>query len=409
MAAICLSAVLAVVLAGCDAESTPSTPSSISASSECGTLPSRPPQDPDQTLATISQRAAYNGWPYPVRRSTLADWKPKGTGPYTVGVIYDGTANPFQAASFQAIQDLLRRSPAVGNVIADATESGNPTRQIQAYQSMVNRGVDLIVLEPSSAPAFVARTRAALDRGIATLVLISVLDDPSVVNYAPNVYTSAGAALAQFLKLQGGRGRLLGVHGIRATEVDRSTWVSFRDVLAQCPDVELVGEISTDFTPPGVRAAVLQYLATHPGKIDGVFHTAIMGSSIIGAFQQAGRPVPPVTAMAAQKGELAYWAAHAGEGYDSAGFAGGPVAFADGATRIALRMLAGQGPRTNMIPWPQPQITAANLSQYVQPQWTLDTPGTVEQPAATYWADNDLDSLFTHPDRRTDGSPAPVR
>lgn len=355
-------------------------------------------------LATVARTAAYDGWPYPIRRSALADWKPRGKPPYTVGVIFNGNVTPFQAAAFRAVQELLRRSPAVGKVIAVAPGPGNPTQQVQAYQSMIDQGADLVVLQPASAPAFVARIRAALEGGVATLSIISVIDDASVVNYAPNVHTSGGAALAQFVKVLGGKGNLLGVHGIRATEVDRSTWVSFRQVLAQCPGIRLVGEVDGNFAPPAARAAVLQYLATHPGRIDGVFHTAAMGPAIIGAFEQAGRRVPPVTAMAAQKGELAYWADHAADGYASAGFAAGPTALADATARIALRVLAGQGPRTNMIPWPQPLVTSANLDQYVQPGWTLGTPGDVEQARSTYWSDKDLDSLFNHPDRKA-GAP----
>ena len=31
-----------------------------------------------------------------------------------------------------------------------------------------------------------------------------------------------------------------------------------------------------------------------------------------------------------------------------------------------LRMLAGQGPKVSDIPWPQPQITPANYTQYAE-------------------------------------------
>ena len=350
--AICVCVLVAAALTACSPKQRGST------SSACGTLPSHPPQDPDGTLAAVTQTGPFDGWPYTLRRSALADWRPKGGSPYTVGLAYGGIVTPFQAASFQAIQELLRQSPAIEKVIAVATQSGNPAEQIQVYQSMIDQGADLIVLQPLAASAFAPRIRSALDQGIATLVLLNVVDDASAVNYAPNVYTSAGATLARFVKLLGGKGNLLGVHGIRATEVDRATWVSFRQVLALCPDIKLVGEIDGNFTPPAVRAAVLQYLATHPGKIGWRLPDRDHGSSIIGAFQQAGRPVPPVTAMAAQKGELAYWAGHAAEGYASAGFAGGAAAFSDAVTRLVLRLLAGRGPKSNMIPGRNPPSPA---------------------------------------------------
>ncbi|HET9517121.1 MAG TPA: substrate-binding domain-containing protein [Actinoplanes sp.] len=392
----CVAALIAATPAAC------TTTPTQNRSSACGTLPRIAPQDPEGILATISRPDAYDGWPYPLRRSLLADWRPAGTPPYTVGVLYDGNTTSIQAESFKSIQALLRRSPMIGKVLPVATEPGNPSRQVQAYQSMIDQGADLIVLQPASAPAFTARIRAALDRGVATLAITNVVDDAALVSLAPNVHTSGGAALAQFVKLLGGKGDLLGVHGIRTAEADRASWVSFRQVLAQCPQIELAGEIDGNFAPPAVRAAVLQYLATHPGKIDGVFQTAVMGSAIIGAFQQAGRPVPPVTAMAAQKGELAYWAEHAADGYASTGYAGGSAATATTTTRLVLRMLAGQGPKINMVPLPRQLITGADLARHVQPGWTLSTPGDVDQDPSTYWTDTDLDTLFHHPDRTAD-------
>ena len=96
---------------------------------------------------------------------------------------------------------------------------------------------------------------------------------------------------------------------------------------------------------------------------------ATMGPSIIGVFEQAGRPVPSVQAAAAQKGDLAYWSDNAGKGYSTTGFAGGPTAITNLMVRVTLRMLAGQGPKVSDIPWPQPQITQANYKQYAKPGW----------------------------------------
>ena len=128
-----------------------------------------------------------------------------------------------------------------------------------------------------------------------------------------------------------------------------------------------------------------------------------MGPSIIGAFQQAGREVPSVTAMAAQKGDLAYWSDNASKGYQTTGFAGGPTAITNLMVRVTLRMLAGQGPKVSDMVWPQPQITQANYKRYARPGWTVTTPGTVEQPRSTHYSEKDMDSLFTHPERKAKG------
>ena len=399
--------VLAVAIAAAlgTASTGSSATGSTAAAAACGTLPKVAPNDPQKALTgtTVKVKTYYNGWPFQLYKSQLANWKPKGKGPYTVGILFDGLSNPFQAYVFNSLQKFLNRSPAVDKVIGVVSEAGNPTKEVQNYQSLVQQGADLIIVQPSSAPAFLPVVKDALKQGVATVAYINPLSDASAVSVGPNVYTSGGQAFANLLKLKGGKGNFLGVHGIRVTAVDKSTWGIYNSLLAACPDVKLVGEIDGNFAPPAVRAAVLQFLATYPGPIDAVFHTAVMGPSIIGAFQQAGRTVPSVTAMAAQKGDLAYWSDNASKGYTTSGFAGGPTSITNLMTRVVLRMLAGQGPKVSDIPWPQPQITQANYKQYAKPGWTLTTPGTVEQPRSTHYSESEMDSLFAHPERKAKG------
>ena len=299
---------------------------------------------------------------------------------------------------FNSLQKFLNRSPAVDKVIGVVSEAGNPTKEVQNYQSLVQQGADLIIVQPSSAPAFLPVVKDALKQGVATVAYINPLSDASAVSVGPNVYTSSGQAFANLLKLKGGKGNFLGVHGIRVTAVDKSTWGVYNSLLAACPDVKLVGEIDGNFAPPAVRAAVLQFLATYPGPIDAVFHTAVMGPSIIGAFQQAGRTVPSVTAMAAQKGDLAYWSDNASKGYTTTGFAGGPTAITNLMTRVVLRMLAGQGPKVSDIPWPQPQITHGELQAVREAGLDGDDPGN-RRAAALDALQRARDGLAVHPPR----------
>ena len=78
------------------------------------------------TTATV--KGDHNGWPFTLRKSQLANWKPKGKGPYTVGVLFDGLSNPFQAYVFNSLQKFLKRSVVVDKVIAVVSEVGTPRR-----------------------------------------------------------------------------------------------------------------------------------------------------------------------------------------------------------------------------------------------------------------------------------------
>ena len=105
--------------------------SATTAAAACGTLPKVAPSDPQGALKTTTAtvKGYYNGWPFTLRKSQLANWKPKGKGPYTVGVLFDGLSNPFQAYVFNSLQKFLKRSAAVDKVIAVVSEAGNPTKE----------------------------------------------------------------------------------------------------------------------------------------------------------------------------------------------------------------------------------------------------------------------------------------
>jgi ribose transport system substrate-binding protein len=367
---------------------------------DCGTVPNVAPNDPNGLLAKLpaATKATYNGYSTRIRTSSWAKWKPKHGGKYTVGVVMDALANPDQVAHFADLQANLKKSKLIKKVIAVSSQTGGDAAgELQLYQSVIQQGADIVILQPTSPPAFVQAIKAAAAKGIPTVVSNSPIDSYFVVNLVPNAYVGPATALANVLKQMGGKGNILGVHGIPSTSVDQITFQTFAKVLANCPAVNVVGSVDGLFAPPKVQAAVLQYLATHPGQIDAVMQTAVMAPAIMQAFKQAGRPIPNVVDDVAQQGSVAYWSQNAANGYKGAGFAGGEGDFTNLATRVIERMLVGQGPKLNTIIWQQPQITSANLSKYVNPSWTLDTPGNVEPPASAYAKDSILNPLFNNP------------
>jgi len=370
----------------------------------CGSVPNVAPNDPKHLLAKLPRavRSIYNGYSTKIVPSAYAAWKPKHKAPYTVGIVMDALANPSQTAQFNSLQADLKASKLVKNVIAvSAKTGGDAAGELQLYQSVIQQGADLVILQPTSPPAFVQAIAAAAKQGVATISTNSPIDSPYAVNVVPNAYVGPALALSNLLRGMGGSGNLLEVHGIPSTSVDQATFATFAKVLANCPNVKVVGEIDGNFAPPAVKAAVLGFLATHPGSIDGVVQTAVMGPPIIQSFIQAGRPVPSITDNVTSAGVLAYWAAHASSGFVAPGFAGGTNDSSNLVTRVAFRMLVGQGVKLNTIIWHQPQITKANFQKFVDPSWTIDTPGNLEEPPSTYTKDSVLDGLFNHPSIKT--------
>ncbi|MBO0682111.1 MAG: substrate-binding domain-containing protein [Candidatus Dormibacteraeota bacterium] len=389
-----LIVIATLLVAACGGSAAPAT---SSASGSCGSVPTIAPKDPDGVLSALpaNVRAWYNGYEVPVYKSQWADWKPKHPAPYTVGLAFGPIINPFQTAIYNGIQASLKKSPMVGKVIALAAPGGsNIAQEVQNYNSLVQQGVDLIIAEPTSTASLADPIQAAAKQGVPTIMWINALDSRYAVNVSANDWGGA-AALGSQLKHLNGKGNVLGVHGIPSTDSDRFAFNMFHKMISACPNMKWDGEVVGNFTPPVVQSQVLQFLATHPEKIDLSVQTAVMAPSIIQGFKQAGRPVPSVLDGGAQKGSLAYWVQNMSTGYFGAGTVTGDNQWVDLASRTALRMLDGQGLKINTLIVQPVVLSSANARQYYQSDWTLDTPGTVEGKPSDLPSDTVLNAFFT--------------
>jgi ribose transport system substrate-binding protein len=394
--AVALIVLPTLVAAACGGSSASSTTSSSSGS--CGSVPTIAPKDPDAVLGALpaSVRGWYNGYEVPVYKSQWADWKPKHAAPYTVGLAFGPIINPFQTAIYNGIQESLKKSTLVGKVIPLAAPGGsNIAQEVQNYNSLVQQGVDLIIAEPTSTASLADPIQAAANQGVPTIMWINALDSRYAVNVSANDWGGAPAVGSQQKHLSG-KGNVLGVHGIPSTDVDRFAFGMFHRMLGACPNMKWDGEVVGNFTPPVVQSQVLQFLATHPEKIDMVVQTGVMAPAVIQAFKQAGRPMPTVFDGGAQKGSVAYWVQNKSAGYFGAGTVTGDNQWVDLASRTALRMLDGQGLKVNTLIVQPVVLSAANVRKYYQSDWTLDTPGTVQGKPSDLPSEPTLNAFFTN-------------
>lgn len=368
------------------------------AATECGTAPYVAPQDPDGVLATLPEtaRQAYSGHNYPVLKSRWSTWKGV-SGKAVVGMSFAQPVDDFSAEVFDTIKADLEADPRVAKVIAVRGASGRDIPgQIQQYQSLVAQQPDLMIANVRAGEAFVAPVTAAASKGIPTISVMTVIPTADAVTIVPNTHLAGAETLAAVMKDVGGKGNVLLVHGIPGLSIDRAAFDAFAAVLARCPEAKVAGEVTGGFSPAQAKTAVLKFLGTHPQKVDAVASVGAMAAGIISAFQQAGRPVPPLAEGAALKGFLAYWAENQATYRSSATGAGG-IETGHLFAAVARRMLAGAGPKVSAIALRQPLITTGNLKQWVEPGWTLDTPGHSQGPAGYYRIDETLAPLFNQP------------
>src|SRR5207237_10764604 len=94
------------------------------------------------------------------------------------------------------------------------------------------------------------------------------------------------------------------------------------------------------------------------------------------AAKRTAAPIPPFAEVAMDKGFLGYWRQNQSS-YHASSTSLPPVPAARALHEVAMRMLAGQGVKLNTLVAKNPVITDANLADWSDPTWNLNTPGPV--------------------------------
>jgi ribose transport system substrate-binding protein len=192
---------------------------------------------------------------------------------------------------------------------------GSAPQQAQQIQSLVLEGYDAIIIDAASPTAL----NGAIEEACAAGVTVVVFDSLATADCAYKVafdYETYGAMEAEFMAEQlDGKGNLLMVRGLPGNTVDEDIYNGVQSVLAENPDMKLVGEVYGEWTESTAQQEVAKILPSLP-QIDGVLTEGNDGGGTLDAFLQAGAlPLPLVIQGNSGQG-LQGWVTIAGENPD---------------------------------------------------------------------------------------------
>ncbi|HWH95120.1 MAG TPA: substrate-binding domain-containing protein [Baekduia sp.] len=371
--------------------------------SGCGSFDAKPPADPDGVIAALPKAqqealggyADYQGSTVKVVKSRWAAWKPDGSGPYRVAVSWGQLVSDFQVQTVDQLKQRLKATKGVGQVEVRTTGSNlDIAQQLQQYNSLVQAKPDVILLETASPDSFGGPVQKAAAQGIPTVTLLSPVPVDGAVNIDSNNYLGAAETASYLTKVVGGKGSVLLVRALATASIDSQVATPWKRVVARCPQMKVAGEVFGAFSEAQAKSETLKWLGTHPQKLDAL--TAMPGESsgVLQAFKQVGRPVPPAAEIGLDKGFLGHWRANDAS-YDAASTSLTPVSAGRATAEVIGRMLAGEGVKLNTIVGETPLVTDANLGDWADKSWTLQTSGTVSGHPDDFLPSKDLDAFFT--------------
>lgn len=368
----------------------------------CGTVPSVAPDDPDHVLGSTlsaSALAQYNGYSDPVVPSAWAHWKNPVKPPWKIAFVINTLANPFNAQQAAVIKTAMAAYQKEGLVSKYTVLSTNnsATTELQDMALVTQQHYNGIILSATSATGVIPAVNAAGAKGIPTVTFFSSVPDKYVVNEGPNTYLYGGSVAATVARELHGKGSVLYVRGVPGLPFDTQTYDATQKVLSKCPGIHQVGVINGQWDPSVAKTQTLQFLATHPGKIDAVLDSGPGNQQgVMQAFIQAGRPMPIVGDLGGMNATLSYWNQHQTT-YHGAGSGIGPVPTGQREAQMMMRVLLSQGPKLNAVLFNPPAITTANLTQYLQPGSTMNSTTTANAPLSQILPDSYINQLLNHP------------
>jgi ribose transport system substrate-binding protein len=319
-------------------------------------------------LVPSSARQYYYAWQTfsTLHPDPYVSWKaPKAPSKFCYNESYLGNAWRQEAlAEYTKLVGQLQKSGVAAKGKLNVTNSDNNVPlQLSQLNTQVNQGCQVIVVDAGSPTGLCSGLKNAMKHGVLAVVVSSTVSCPYAVNVTANQpYLSKLQAevLAKSLKGKGNVVLLGGIPGINQTQAEND---AAKAVFKKYPGIKVVGELAGKWTPSVAKSAMLQFIATHPQPIDGVWQSGQMSVAAQQALQQSGRPLAKVGGFGGTCGWFSFWKEHNLQS-SAYSFTGGAKTAMYETVYVALRMLYGAKPVVSTLIYPLPQITPKTFNAY---------------------------------------------
>ncbi|NYI06705.1 substrate-binding domain-containing protein [Allostreptomyces psammosilenae] len=221
-----------------------------------------------------------------------AEGSTSATGaPVTIGFAGPQADHGWLNAINEQARAEAERYPDVTLEVVEGTNDA--AAQSGQIETLINRGVDVIVILPADGKAMTQSGLAAMQAGIPVVNLDRIFDTPRAYrlwiggdNYGMGV--SAGHFIGERLRDRP-EARVVELAGIDNLELTQQRSQGFADALAEYPNIELVARQAAEFTVQSGQEKMAQLLQAVP-QIDAVWnHDDDQGVGAEQAIRQAGR------------------------------------------------------------------------------------------------------------------------
>lgn len=235
--------------------------------------------------------------------------------------------------------------------------------QASQVESLINQGVDAIIIVPVQADSLQPQLEAAQEAGIPVLAVNTTLADEDLITSAvlPDDVAAGAQEMQMMADALDGKGNIVVLQGPLGSspELDRTEGIN--SVLADYPEINVLAMDTANWAREEAVNKVKNWISSFGDDIDGIVaENDDMGLGAVQALKEAGMDVPVVGIDGIEDGLRAV---------ESGDFIGsslqhGRVELAAGLA-AALRVIKGEEYEKNYV-YTMPPITPDNVDQYIK-------------------------------------------
>ena len=212
---------------------------------------------------------------------------------YRVAFAAQGPVNSWGMLSEEAFKLEAEKQ---GVEVLYASANGDATTQVDNVQQLASQSPDVMVVVPMG-EGITAQVAAAGDQGIPVVVCAGILPESSkAVSTVTRQYDLLGSAYAEWIVQKlGGEGDVAMLSGLAGVPTAEYQAAAAKKIFAKYPGINVVAQEYTEWSPT-VAKTVAQNLITKYPDLDGIWSDSAYGDlGVVQAYQEAGKPVPPMT------------------------------------------------------------------------------------------------------------------
>lgn len=218
----------------------------------------------------------------------------KKPAPWRIGFSNASVSNSWRVFYLQEVRQEFARYPEVELLITDAMDS--PSKQVSDVEDLVARGIDLLMISPSTAKPLTPVVERVMAMGIPVVCVDRAIASDNYVSFVHSSHFEMGKAQATWLVNElKGKGNVVCLGGIAGASPAEERINGALSVLKKYPGINILTVKYCDWSPVKGKQVMSDLLVRFP-KIDGIWSgSGLQGSGAVEAFVDAGIPVPPIT------------------------------------------------------------------------------------------------------------------